>query len=161
MLTQARIKEVLHFDPLTGIFSWIKSYGRAKSGCKAGSTIHRGYIAINIDGNRYLAHRLAWLYMYGYFPHVTDHINGDTGDNSISNLREVSHSQNSWNCKKLRANNNSGLKGVGFHKATGKWRARVTINYIQYHLGSFDTPELAHEAYTKKAKELHGVFYRG
>lgn len=81
IITQQFIKELLNYDPDTGIFTWVKSKGTAKKGSLVGSVCNqRGkcYNTIMINGKSYYAHRLAWLYVYGMFPEEdTDHINGD------------------------------------------------------------------------------------
>ena len=68
MLTQERLKEVLHYDPETGIFMWLVApNGRIRVGMEAGSS-HDGYIGIKVDRILYKAHRLAWFYMTGEWP---------------------------------------------------------------------------------------------
>ena len=128
---------------------------------KAGYTNIRGYVVINInDGNIFLAHRLAWLYVYGQMPskHL-DHINGIRHDNRIANLRECSSTENSWNSG-LKKANKSGFKGVSWHRGAGKWQAHINIGGKGAYLGIFETAELASAAYIFKAKETHGEFYR-
>ncbi len=88
-----------------------------------------------------------------------DHKNGNTLDNRRSNLRLATHSQNQHN-KGLQSNNTSGYKGVTFSKTHKKWRANIQIDNKKKFLGLFDTPEQAHKAYCKAAKELHGEFSR-
>ena len=88
-----------------------------------------------------------------------DHINGDKLDNRKENLRIANRNQNAWNVGK-HSNNKSGLKGVYFHKATGKWASSIRANGKRKHLGLFDTKEGAYEAYCRKAVELHGEFAR-
>ncbi|MGE1723358.1 HNH endonuclease signature motif containing protein [Enterobacter hormaechei] len=95
MITQARLKECLDYDPLTGSFTWIKSTAYCiKPGMPADSLTCNGYIGIKLDGKNYLAHRLAWLYMFGEFPpgHL-DHINCVRTDNRIANLRPATHTK--------------------------------------------------------------------
>lgn len=86
-----------------------------------------------------------------------DHINHDTLDNRRENLRLASRSQNKRNGNKHKDNIN-GYKGVDFNKAVQKYRARITVNYKTTHLGYFDSPEDAYDAYCKAANELHGEF---
>lgn len=88
-----------------------------------------------------------------------DHINMDVRDNRRENLRVCSRSQNSHN-RKNYASNLSGLKGVGFHASTGKWRARIAVDGKQIHLGLFGCREDAHAAYVAAARRLHGEFAR-
>jgi HNH endonuclease/AP2 domain len=88
-----------------------------------------------------------------------DHINGVRHDNRPSNLRPATQSENLANTR-LRSNNTSGLKGASFHKQAGRWRAAIRIDGRQRHLGLFDTPEEAHAAYVRAARELFGEFAR-
>ena len=91
VLTQSRLKELLYYDPYSGIFTWKISSGNMPAGSAAGCLSPEGYIRITIAGKKYKAHRLAWFYVYGYFPeNQVVHLNGARDDNRISNLREVS-----------------------------------------------------------------------
>jgi hypothetical protein len=160
MLTAQRLRELLHYDPVTGIFHWrIAVARRVKVGDIAGSVHRDGYRQIMIDGRRYYAHHLAWLYVHGEWPpSELDHINGVPDDNRIANLRLATPSQNQWN-QGNRKNNTSGFKGVGWHRRR-RWRAQIGINGRYIHLGYFATPEEAHQTYCAAAKERFGEFTR-
>lgn len=158
MVTQDELKEILDYDPETGIFRWKSPRQKIKVGDVAGTLNHNGYRFIKINGKLYLEHRLAWLYVYGEWPKdMIDHVNGTRDDNRIENLREATRSENKWNQTKP-ITNTSGYKGACWHKASQKWDARIAINNKRKHLGLFDSPEEAYEAYCKAAKELHGEF---
>jgi len=88
-----------------------------------------------------------------------DHIDGNSLNNQRSNLRVCTHAQNCRN-QKLRCDSRTGVKGVDFHKKTGKYRARVTVKYQVINLGLFETLEEAKNAYDTAAKKLHGTFAR-
>ena len=152
-ITQERLKELLHYDPETGVFTWlVRLSNRGLVGSHAGSLV-AGYIDIGISSKSYRAHRLAWLYVNGEWPEdALDHINGDTADNRIKNLRETNKSENGQNVCEARINNQSGFLGVSPKR--GKWRATIMVDGKQTHLGSFDTPELAADAYWR-AKPSH------
>lgn len=113
MLTQDRLKELFSYNEKTGIFTRLVSIGRrGKVGNIAGSKNWDGYLLICIDNKNYAAHRLAWMYTYGSFPKITDHINGIRDDNRISNLREVTMRENLQNRKKQERQYSSLPTGV-------------------------------------------------
>jgi len=120
-----------------------------------------GYYQVNLNGKPYLLHRLL---AQAFIPNpenkpFVDHIDGDPLNNSLSNLRWCTYTENGRNRKKHR-NNTSGYKGVYFNKAAGKWRARIKINGKNKSLGYFHTKEEAAAAYEAAAKEAFGEFYR-
>ena len=157
-LDSKRLKELLDYNPETGIF--IQKFGRGgkKAGTIAGKKRKDGYIEISISPKRYMAHRLAWLYMYDGWPNqMLDHINGIRNDNRISNLREVSNSENQQNKIKARKDSKSGFQCVIYKTSHKKWEAYITINRIKKHIGYFNSPEEAHFAYLLKKKELHPI----
>lgn len=137
-LTQLRLKELLYYNPDTGIFTWIKKRNNfVKKGSRAGAIHSYGYIVIRIDKKEYKAHRLAFLYMEGYFPeNDVDHINRERADNRWGNLREVSRSCNIRNSKILHANK-SGITGVCWHRRDKKWYAYIRGSDKISHLGTF------------------------
>ena len=160
-LTQDRLKELLRYCPRTGNFTrLVTRSGNAKAGSLAGALAVRGGIVIRIDGKDYHAHRLAYLYMTGAFPAAgmeIDHIDRDATDNRWCNLRLATSSQNNHNTG-VRKNNTHGYKGVS--RVGNRWTARIRLNWKKYYLGCFATPEEAHAAYVKAAKEMHGEFAR-
>lgn len=157
-LTQALLKSTHHYNPETGIFTRTLKSGVVKV---VGYYNSRGYIQITINGSKYLAHRLAWLYMASEWPEdCIDHINGIKDDNRISNLREATKSENLRN-RGAQKNNKSGFKGVYRHKSNQKWASQITINGKQKTIGYFDNPEDAYQAYCKATEELHGEFANG
>lgn len=156
ILTQERLKELLHYNPETGIFIWIVRTGmRNKVGCVAGTKNPTGYIQIGIDRKFYRVHRLAFLYMTGYCDETkaVDHINGIRDDNRYCNLRLVCALENRQNQKKAQINNKLGFLGVSASR--GKIRAIIMSNGKKSYLGYFETPELAHQAYLVAKRELH------
>lgn len=88
---------------------------------------------------------------------ATDHIDGDKLNNQKSNLRICTDMQNKWNRTKTKKNR-SGFKGVSPNH--GGFQAQIYFKKKHFHLGLFPTAELAHAAYCKAAKELHGEFAR-
>ena len=156
MITQKELKELLHYDPETGVFTWLpRCINKFKSdlGMKIWNAKHAmtqagylsakrngkcRYITISIANRPYQAHRLSWLYMNGEFPaDQIDHINGNGLDNRFLNLRAVTCSENKKNMK-IQKNNTSGCVGVRWHKCSSKWLAQVRAEGRQIHLGVFD-----------------------
>jgi len=161
MITQQRLKELLEYDPETGRFTWLVSGKRRK----AGSHPKRysgdgGYLRIRIDGRPYRGHHLAWLYMTGDFPPCdVDHRDLNRGNNAWRNLRLAPDNLNNVNNPK-RKDNTSGFKGVSWCPARKKWRARIAIDGKTRTLGTYETAEAAHAAYTKVAVAAYGEFAR-
>ncbi len=141
-LTQNRLKELMHYDHKTGIFTRIINSGNKKTGDVVGSlSKDLGYLVTNINGRIYYMHRLAFLYIKGHFPkNHTDHINHNKTDNRFINLLEVTHAENHKNLG-VRSDNKSGVSGVSFHKAKNKWRTVIIVNYKQKHIGYYKNLE--------------------
>lgn len=138
-ITQERLKELLHYDPDTGVFTWIK---KPSLRChdlvgKAAGTLRGGYIYIGIDKTGCYAHRLAWLYMTGKMPDdQIDHKNHEKDDNRWINLRAATYKLNSRNTP-LKSNNTSGFVGVSWKKESNAWKAEIKVDGKSIHLGCF------------------------
>lgn len=144
-LTADRLRELLHYNPITGIFTWAEKVSdKVRVGVRAGRCTGRlAYRVIGLLGERYAEHRLAVLHVTGAWPALeVDHINGEPSDNRWSNLRECSHAENHQN-RKTPSHNTTGIAGVSWHKLRQKWRSTVTLDGKQHHLGLFDTKEEA------------------
>ncbi len=160
-LTADRLRAVLHYDPGSGALSWKRkssANSRVKVGSSAGCWEPTGYLRVWIDGKRYVAHRLVWLYVTDEWPvAMIDHIDGDPTNNRWGNLRAATNSENKANGKTYRKR--SGLpKGVKWNG--DRYGAQIVHNYKHYHLGSFDSLDDASAAYASAAKRLHGEFAR-
>jgi hypothetical protein len=154
-LTAERLREVLFYDPNSGVFTRIKGVKGQRAGAICGWTDRQGYRVVCIDGNDWRAHRLAWLYITGKWPKgEIDHINRKKDDNKFVNLRESTHLQNSFN-NPMRRNNTTGFTGVSPDHYTSRYIARYGFYGRSIHLGTFDTAEEASEAYQK------AIAYRG
>jgi hypothetical protein len=157
ILTQQRLKELLQYDPDAGVFVWNVTRSTAKVGDRAGTYDKRGYVRISIDSVVYAAHRLAWLYIHGAWPSgVVDHINRNTGDNRLCNLRDTDQYVNTQNAR-TRKDSPIGLRGVTRHPQSKKWRARIQANGKSVQLGTFDTPMAAAAAYAAAAAIMHST----
>jgi len=156
MITLARLKEVLSYDSLTGLFTWrVALSSRAHVGQVAGGLNSDGYVQIGIDGGRYYGHRLAWFYVHGYYPDKTDHRDLNRSNNRIDNLRDASPSENGQNVVTARNSSKTGLLGSSLHGASGLYRATITVDRKQTCIGYFSTAEAAHAAYVREKRRLH------
>lgn len=156
-VTQELLKEIYEYSEATGLFIFKKTRGGVKRGSIAGSAIKSGesfYLRVNIGGVQLMAHRLAWLYVYGVFPvNEIDHIDGDSMNNRICNLREATRKQNNENVK-LRTNNTSGYRGVAWSASAKKWRAMLQHNKKPIHVGYFSDANEASLAVTEMRSKL-------
>lgn len=161
MLTVERLRELLDYDPETGVFTWrCRRANRPFEGRIAGSTHKRGYVVLKIEGKSVLAHRAAWAHYYGAWPeHDLDHQDTDKTNQRISNLRPATDIENGYN-RRTKKDNTSGYKGVSVHTQTGRWQARIVVNKKRMWLGFFDTAEEAHAAYVRAAQMYHGEYAR-
>ncbi|MGO3277570.1 HNH endonuclease signature motif containing protein [Halomonas sp.] len=175
-LTQELVRELLDYNPDTGVFTWKwrdqslfsairyqTSWNSRYAGRKAGAIqnyadgYRRLVISITLGGKSksYAAHRLAWLYMHGTLPsEILDHENRNALDNRIDNIRSANHDLNCGN-KSLAKNNTSGI--VGVYREKGRWSARPSIGGGKTaFLGYFDQKEdAAHEV--AKFRQDHGM----
>lgn len=160
-LTFERLREVLSYEPDTGLFRWkIRNGPRIKVGDIAGSKDRKGYIRIQVDRKIYGANRLAWLYTYGELSDMQiDHINNIKDDNRVNNLRLATNRQNRQNSSGW-SKSVSGRKGVYPSPGTNRWQAIIGLPSGIQRLGVFETKEEAAEAYNIAAKANFGEFAR-
>jgi hypothetical protein len=155
-LTSEKLRQILDYNPETGLFVWksgVKSnFLNKQAGCRRKID---DCIVIGIKGKSYLAHHLAWLFVYGEFPkHEIDHINQDRSDNKISNLRDVDHRTNCQNYRRATKNNKkSFLLGAAYRN--GRYYSRIRVGDSRITIGTFDTPEEAHQAYLVAKRQYH------
>jgi len=154
--------EELHelFEYRDGALYWkTTKSGMAKAGSKAGCVNGRGYLVVGINFKKYLVHRIIWA-MHGNDPAVMlDHINGDTADNRIENLRAATYESNNCNAR-LSKRNTSGYKGVSWNSTTKKWFGTVQHQHKIYKTPAFDCKHKCAEAVKTLRCELHGDFTR-
>jgi hypothetical protein len=167
MLTQAIVREFLHYDPDTGLLTWRhrrRCWFKNDHFCNAWNTKHAGQPAFTAmsDGYHqgrifdqgYQAHRVIFLWMMGRWPNEIDHINHDRADNRWRNLREVDPYEQNGNLS-LPRNNSSGHAGVV--RFRGKWQASIQVNGRTRHLGTYPIFEAAVAA--RKAAERRYGFH--
>lgn len=149
MITFEKAKELFVYDRETGIIKWRRrTSNNQRKNLVAGSTrSNDGYIQIGINGELYLAHRIAMLLAYGFCDDrfQVDHINHIRDDNRLINIRFVTRTDNLRN-QPRRNNNTTGVMGVVYHKAKRKYMARIRVDGVNIYLGSFVSLEEAVKA---------------
>lgn len=159
MITQTELKEILDYDPETGIFRWkIAVATQIKIGSIAGCK-HLTGLVIRINRHGYSARRLAWVYVYGIDPEScrVSPLDGDIYNNKICNLRIITRSElglESQKNMKPHSANKSGITGVSWCDGRGKWVARIYISGKLKHLGYFENLISA-----KKARQEANIKY--
>ena len=162
-ITLQTLKELLDYNPETGIFTWKVKRWRELAGQEVkGSPDKGGYKTIKLFQKRYKLHRLAWFYVYGCWPqNCIDHIDGNVINNKITNLRDVTKQQNCQNIRKANKSNKfSKVLGVHLYtdkrwNITKKWVARIGINGKTKTIGYFDSIEKAKNAYIDAKRKYH------
>lgn len=147
----------ISYSSETGELTWAIAGRGIKIGRVAGFITSEGYRTIKLNRVAYPAHRLAWFIYYGVWPlGYIDHINGIRSDNRIENLRDGDHSLNMQNKRNAMSNNKScGFLGVTWNKQHSRWQSKIMVNKKPHHVGYFDAPEDAHQAYLLKKRQLH------
>ncbi len=148
------LREVLTYDPDTGVFTWkISTSNRAPVGSIAGTGSVQGYCRVRVLGHLYWAHRLAWFHVYGEWPPAgIDHINGDRAGNRLLNLRPATDAENMQNVG-MKSNSRTGVRGAA--KRGERWIAQIGVGGQGYYLGVHPTAEAAHAAYLTAKQRLH------
>jgi len=156
----AEIFDYFQYNPDTGIIRWKIDNGRCNpKGKVVGHLNSRGYIEIRFKGKTYQGHRIAYALGHNTLeiPPMLDHINCDSSDNRITNLRAATDQENSYN-KKKRPKTTSKHKGVSWYQRHQKWQAQIRHKGRSVYLGYYHSEEEAHAAYCRAAAELHGDF---
>ena len=160
-LSHSRLLEVLDYNYNTGVFIWKISTARViKVGSVAGNLDKSsGYLRIQIDKKRFLAHRLAWFYCFKEWPeNMIDHKDTNKTNNILDNLRDADNSSNNQN-RGLSITNTSGYRGVSLDTNNGKYKVQFVKNGTNNYLGEYITIEEAVIVYNKAAKLSFGEFY--
>lgn len=172
------LRQVLEYNPETGIFIWknrsvdmfIDGKQSAHQSCSSWNAKYanriasgyqsKGYVYIGINSRNFLAHRVAWKFYYGDEPpRYIDHIDGNKKNNAIKNLREATQSQNNANSKKFK-NNTSGYKGIIWDKSRNKWQVKVQFEGKTIHFGRFNDLESAIKIHKDAFSKLYGEYAR-
>ena len=148
------IRERFFYDELTG-FLYRNGHIKNSYRCnlRSGTLKATGYRHVTINGKEYLEHRIIWLYVHGELPNVIDHIDGNTCNNKLSNLRNVNYTVNMQNRRAPNKHNKSGYLGVS--KVGSRWKATIVKDRKSIYLGAFDSPEIAYNAYLTAKRIAH------
>lgn len=140
------LNELLQYEPETGKLVWRVDFGNHQAGTAAAYHVGNSQrLYVNLGGVSYSAHVLIWIMVTGQMPiNEIDHIDRNAQNNRWSNLREVARRENQLNTEKYK-NNKSGFRGV--HRRGDRWRAIISVDGKNRHLGDFDTPEQAAAAW--------------
>ena len=153
-LTAERLRELIHYNPETGVFRWKQARQGGRVGANAGGKDSYRHIVITIDGCTYRARRLAWLYVYGEWPAIdVDHVDRDKSNIRISNLRLATPPPK----VQRRSNNRSGVKGVTWSRRVRRWRAEIRVPNKLIFLGYFASVEEAATAFKEAALRYRGA----
>lgn len=163
-LTQEIVRELLDYDPVSGILTWKrrKPSAFAYLGHKAATYAHTfnvrfegkeaftsshdfGYKQGSIFSLPYKAHRVIWLWMTGEWPEVIDHINGDPSDNRWENLRNVDPEGNCKNSRKP-ITNTSGYANIRSRKGRKTFTVQIRVEGKNKHIGTFSDLDEAIDA---------------
>lgn len=156
-LTQNEVKSLFYYKD--GDLYWKKNVGKIKANTKAGSVLNTGYRSIVFNYKRYQAHRLIFLFHYGYFSEYIDHIDGNKLNNFIENLRPATKSQNCMN-KQFDVKNTSGYRNVSWNKECKKWIVSLMVSRKPIYIGAFDNLEFAGLVADESRRKYHGKFAR-
>ena len=165
MLTQAQVKEMFEYREDGKLIRKSACMGNGNYvgrvvgnyGAKNLGTRSCRYISTKIHGKHYSVHKLIYLWHTGEWPTQIDHINRNTFDNRIENLRLADSTQNSMN-RKLFSNNTSGAKGVSWNKVNAKWFVYVDVGKKRKNIGYFKDLELAELVAEEARNKYHGVY---
>lgn len=162
MLTQQRLKELIHYDPATGVFTWNVVRGPKGKGSTVGQSLRKGKGLekwVVIDKTRRRLSDMAFLFMTGEFPSgVMCFLDTNRSNLAWSNLKEVvKQSPKTTRLISDKTKLKSGYKGVYWHKQIKKWTARITFNSRSIYLGVFSDPKDGARAYNDAALKYVGV----
>lgn len=153
------LRQLLRYEPETGRLFWLhrpdarQEWNTRYAGKEAMTAVCKGYRTGHVNGVSHRAHRVIWALVHGEWPQgLVDHVNGQTDDNRLNNLRVVDHAGNSRN-RKLGKNNRSGVIGVFLHRPSGKWRAQIRHNRRLLSLGDFESIDDAKRARLEAEKQ--------
>jgi hypothetical protein len=150
------------FEYKDGILYWKnrpKCSRKPKNDMTAGTISSNGYLKITTNQVKYYVHQVIFLIKHGYIPELIDHIDGNTTNNKIENLRASSKSLNACNSK-IKSDNKSGHRGVTWHSRAKKWMCQINFNKRTIYLGLHDDFEFACFLADEARRLYHGDYAR-
>jgi hypothetical protein len=170
ILDPSVVSKLLQYDPDSGKLVWLPrpehmfarhrtflQFNTCFANKEAFTAVDgRGYHSGRIWDKTYHGHRVAWAVYYAEWPDVIDHINGNRSDNRMTNLRSVTKAENA-----RRKIQKVEMSGVNFCTRRNLWRARITFNYQEKHLGYFTTKDAAIAARETANASLGFTYYQG
>lgn len=157
VLSLSLLNELYYYNSENGQLIHKVTRRGVRKGTVAGSVKKDGYVHLKIMGVEYYAHRVIYFMLHGYLPAMVDHKDGNRSNNKPANLRAATSGQNCANSR-VRKDNVCGIKGI--RRSGKKWRASITTEKKQLHLGSFDNHEQASAAYRNAAIQHHREFMK-
>lgn len=149
-MTKEELRKIINYDPDTGLFTRL-------NGDSCGYIMNTGYREISVNNKKWLAHRLAFIYMEDYLPEKVDHINRIKDDNRWCNLRACSHAENMRNTK-VRSTSLTGVRNVRLHKRSGLYSVVLKINGKVKSFGYYKELELAALVAEEARDKFYGSF---
>ena len=163
MAAQIITKDYLNylFDYKNGVLFWKNPIStKLKCGQKAGSKGSNNYLKVSINGKFYLNHRIIFMMNYGYLPTIVDHIDNNSLNNLIENLRPATRSQNCHNSN-ISKISKSNVKGIYWNKANNKWKVQFKLNNKKMYFGEYYDIDYAKFIVETMRYKYHGQFARG
>lgn len=161
-ITKQLLDKLFVIDIFSGKMYWKNvskfhnSLNGKEAGCCQKTTGNKAYWVIKINNKKYKRGRLIFFYVNNFFPTpCVDHIDGNSLNDAITNLRQASVTENSWNHKgrKKKSNLPMGIRASG-----NKFIARIAFNKKTIYLGTFNNLEEAKQTYKQKRIELYGKY---
>ena len=159
MIDITQIHKYFFYDNGKLFWKCKKAHSIHNIGDEAGTTNKRGYKIVVLDRKHFRIHKIIWFMHHGDWPEIIDHVDGNTSNNRIENLRKASQAQNAMN-RKIAKNNTSGITGVYFCSTWKRWKAEIKFHSKKLTLGGFDSFEDAVNARLTAEKKYHGEFSR-
>lgn len=157
-LIELQKKLLEDFEYKDGALYWKEPKYRRKMDIPVGRK-HKNYLTLNYKSRTYVIHRLIFLYHHGYLPDTLDHIDNDTYNNRIENLRPATRNQNGYNMK-IRSSNKTGYKGICWKKREQRYLAACSVEGKRFEIGYFKVLEDAVKAIKQFREKHHGEFAR-